>query len=152
LALGEQNYPKVKHLFDQLIEKYPENPLVILEAAYFLLKLNRLEEAEKISQTIGPQQKDYYSKAQSLQTFIHLKRLLGELGGSELDQLFRCGIQLTLAENYEEALPIFLEILRKNRQYQQDGARKVLVSLFHWLGMEHPLTKQYQQELTASLY
>jgi Thioredoxin domain-containing protein len=50
-------------------------------------------------------------------------------------------------ENYEEALKLFLEIVKKDRNYKNDGARKAMVSIFTLLGESNPLTKEYRKNL-----
>jgi putative thioredoxin len=152
IALAEKNYPRAKEIFDQLLAKYPDNPQVVIEAAYFLFKLQRFAEAEKIAQTIGKQYKEQYPKAQYLQTLIQAQRQLRDLGEGELGEMFKQAVELMIVEDYEPALPLLLEIIKKNRQYQQDSPRKLMVALFHWLGLEHPLSQQYQRELGAILY
>ncbi|HAC62016.1 MAG TPA: co-chaperone YbbN [Cyanothece sp. UBA12306] len=151
-AIANQNAPQAKQLFDELFAKYPNNPDVILEAASFLIRVHRLEEAKKILKTIGVENQKYYAKAQSMQTIIDLKQIVENPGESDLDQLFAKGAQLTLAEDYEGALRLFLQMVEQNRQYRNDGARKTMISIFNLLGNNHSLTKKYQQELMMSLY
>lgn len=151
-ALDQQNNAKAKKLLDELFEKYPDNPQLILEAASFLAGLNRLEEAAKMLQTIRADQTPYYHKAQGMQTLIQFKQIIANPGESELDELFAKAAELTLLEDYEGALKGFLEIVETNRQYRDDGARKAMIAVFNILGPAHPLTKQYQKELMVVLY
>ncbi|ACK64651.1 Thioredoxin domain protein [Rippkaea orientalis PCC 8801] len=151
-AIAEQNAPKAKQIFDELFAKYPDHPPVILEAATFLIRVNRLEEAEKLLKTIRSENREYYNKAQSMQSLIAFQQIANNHGDSELDELFAKGAQLTLVEDYEGALNVFLHIVQQNRKYRDDGARKAMISLFNLLGNNHPLTKKYQQELMLTLY
>ena len=151
-AIADQKAPKVKQLFDELFAKYPEDPQVILEAGSFLIRVNRLEEAEKILNTIGTENKEYSAKAQSMLSLIGFKQVIKNPGASELDKRFTKGAQLTLAEDYEGALNIFLRLVEQDRQYRNDGARKAMLSIFNLLGNNHDLTKKYQQELMMCLY
>ena len=143
---------RAKQLFDQLFEKYPENRDLVLESAKFLVSLNQLEAATKMLETIGIEEKEYYSKAQGLKSLIFFKQEAKNAGESELDQMFSEAARLTLEENYEAALKLFLNIVETSRKYKDDGGRKAMLAIFHILGNQHPLTKKYQQQLMLTLY
>ncbi|MEA5536746.1 tetratricopeptide repeat protein [Crocosphaera sp. XPORK-15E] len=151
-AMANKDVPKAKILLDELFAKYPNHPQLILEASKFLIRLNRLEDASKMLKTIGVIQKEYYAKAQGMQTLIELKKSLENPGETELDQLFAQAARLTLIDEYEAALKLFLQIVESNRKYREDGARKAMLGIFNILGSDHPLTKEYQQALILVLY
>lgn len=151
-AMAQKDAVNAKKLLDELFSTYPDNPQLIIEAANFLIRLNRLEDADKMLSTIGVEQKDYYSKAQGMKSLIEFKQMANIEGGNELEQQFSQGAKYTLSENYEEALKLFLNMVENHRQYKNDAARKAMISIFNLLGKTHPLTKQYQQELMMILY
>ncbi|MGK7874229.1 MAG: tetratricopeptide repeat protein [Xenococcaceae cyanobacterium] len=151
-AIASQDARRAKHLFDELFAKYPENSGLAIEAAKFLVRINQLDYAEKILETIGVDNREYYPKAQSIKTLIQFKQVAENPGVSELDQLFAKAARLTLVEDYEGALQLFLEVVQTSRKYRNDGARKAMISIFNLLGLDHALTKKYQQELMLTLY
>jgi putative thioredoxin len=150
-AIASQDLPKAKQWFDELFAKYPDEPRVAIEAACFLVRIGRFEEAQTRARTIKPDNREFYPKAQAIETLIALKQESENAGDSELDRLYARAARLALSQNYEEALKLFLQIVQENRRYKNDGARKAMVALFNLLGLDRPLTKQYQKELMMAL-
>lgn len=54
--------------------------------------------------------------------------------------------------NYDDALSRFIDVIRENRRYDDDGARKACVALFTVLGAEHPATQSHRRTFDMALY
>lgn len=150
-ATDAENWNQAKQLFSQLIEKYPDNRPLAIAAAKFLIRQDRLESAETLLASIQEQEKEYFTQARGLRGLIQFKQEQNA-ATSELDELYARAIHLTLAEDYEPALQLFLEILQRDRKYKNDGARKAMITVFEILGDDHPLTKDYRKQLLMALY
>ena len=53
---------------------------------------------------------------------------------------------------WEAALERFLEIVRTDRKFRDDGGKAAMLDLFRLLGDEHPLTLEYRSALTMVLF
>lgn len=59
---------------------------------------------------------------------------------------------LTTEGRYAEALEEFLEVARRDRKYEDDGARKAMLSLFTLIGEEQEITRTFRQKLANVLF
>lgn len=53
---------------------------------------------------------------------------------------------------FQPAMDHFLEVVRRDRQFNDDGARKAMLAIFTILGEQEPLTRTYRQKLANTLF
>ena len=55
-------------------------------------------------------------------------------------------------KKWDEAIQQFIEVIQKNRYYDDDGSRKACIALFMFLGPQHELTLKHRRMFDMVLY
>ena len=71
---------------------------------------------------------------------------------NNIEARFDLAQSLASVEKYDEALSEFLQVVKADRKFKDDGARKAMIQIFEVLGSDDPLTDKYRSELAAVLF
>jgi putative thioredoxin len=55
-------------------------------------------------------------------------------------------------QDFDSALTKFIEIIREDRSYEDDGARKSCIAIFKFLGEENEITVKHRRDFGSALY
>lgn len=71
---------------------------------------------------------------------------------ADVDAHYRLGMTLAAQGQYQSALEHLLEVVRRDRGYQDDAARKAMLDIFAVLGDGDPWTQQFRRLLSSVLF
>ncbi len=74
-----------------------------------------------------------------------------EKNPEDLDAKWNLAAALAAREAWEPALAALLELVKTDRKYKDDGARKMMLMIFEELGHAHELTRDYRRKLLVVL-
>lgn len=145
------NTAKARKMLEAMVKQEPANAEARVLLAALLLP-DEIDKAADLVATIADEI-PLANKAQAIRTLHRLAHLKETASESKDDwELYRRGIAAFKKSKYAEALEAWIELVGRNRQLDDDGARKACVALFSLLGNEHELTQKYHRRFTSSLY
>jgi putative thioredoxin len=71
---------------------------------------------------------------------------------ADLDTRFQLAARYAAAERFREALDAYVAILEKDRHYNDDAPRKMMLQIFEVIGVRSPLAEEYREKLARLLY
>ena len=140
----------------------PNNPRIALVYADLMIREKRYDLAQEVLQSLS------YEMRQTEQVTAMLAKIEFATNAADLpaeDELLRAisndpmdcksrhqlSTLYTMQGDYEKALEQLLEIVKRDRQYEDDAGRKAMLKLFDMLGT-NDLVHQYRRKMMAALY
>jgi putative thioredoxin len=71
---------------------------------------------------------------------------------ADLESRLKLARLLAAKEDYEPALEQLLEVIERDRNFDDEAGRKAMLDVFNVLGPRHPLTEKYRSELARVLF
>lgn len=150
-------------LYRAALSKNANQPQALLGLARLLVQ--RGEEADALSLLDRvPLTAAEHAAAQQLAAQIRLQQRGSEAGDetpyreklaanpNDLDARFDLAQVLAASGRYEEALTELLEVVKKDRSFREDGARKAMLEIFEVVGPRSALAEHYRSELAKVLF
>jgi putative thioredoxin len=139
----------------------PASDRVKLELARLMARLRRVDEAEQILQAASAEARDSDPAAALRARFGFIRTVQSARPPEILQQAiaanprdsaarYELAAHRALGQEYESALELLLEIVRTDRKWQDDAARKAMISIFSLLG-SNELVNQYRRKLSLAL-
>ncbi len=150
-------------LLRQAMLSDPQNHRIVIDLADALFATAAYEDAASALDGL-PGSEQQAPPAKNLYTRLYFAKLCnGAPGAGELSEAIQADprnleARLQLAArnvtdgDYEAAIEQLIDIIRIEKSYRDDAARRSLVSLFEFLGGDHPLVSRYRPLMAAALY
>jgi len=149
-------------LLDGALAKDPANERLAVERVSVLVALARFDDARQAIQGLSPEHRDRPDVVALLNQLELARTAASAADLPELERRimvnaddhaarYQLGVSRVLAGQYDAGLDALLEVVRRNRKFQDDAARKAILNTFALLGTNHELVKKYRPLLASAL-
>ena len=150
--LESLQFQKAQKLLEPVVNGDPGNH----QASALLAKALFLDDPERAVKVVEgiEADSDYHDLAEAIRIFYDLKERIARNAlpeGPARERYIEAGKDLLKGE-FGAALAELIEVVREDRYYDDDGARKVCIGIFKYLGEEHPTTLKYRKEFNRALF
>ncbi len=146
------NYQAAQALLEPVVAGEPGE----VSARILLARSIVFSDPARAADLVGNVDEPKYSDTQSaVQTFARLESLARHSDGlpdSPTRASYLAAIRSLSARDFDSALRQFIDIIRQDRYYDDDGARKACIAVFKLLGEDHAVTQRHRRDFSSALY
>ena len=151
--VAEGNFGEAHYLLSEVMENDPDDERGIALMAQVELYSDPVKAAETADRI--PLGSDRFETAEAIKALSGLFRYVempDDLDEAPVKADYLNAIRLLREGQNEAALEGFIDIIRRNRYYDDDGARKAVIAVFKLLGEDHETTRSYRNPFANALY
>ena len=150
---NEQRNSEARKVLLNILSAEPGNE----KAKLLLGKILVFEDSDKAKKLVEniDGSNDNYEQVESIQTIADLLQKLNEsnsLPDAPVKNNYVSAIENIKTKNFDTALEKFIDIIREDRNYDDDGARKACIAIFKYLGEENEITLKHRKDFGRALY
>ncbi|MCH8127808.1 thioredoxin [candidate division KSB1 bacterium] len=151
LSLGETQ--KAEQILQDITAAEPNNQ----QAGALLARSIFYSDPQKALQLVNPIEPDseFYETADAIKSFVKLFEYLDDpenLPEHSVKVGYLIAIKNLQNQDFNSALEHFIEVMRTDRDYDDDGARKTCIAIFKFLGEDSEITKGHRPAFSSALY
>lgn len=154
---------RAQTIYREVLAGEPHHPGALLGLGRALFAQDDFEQAADVLNQV-PLHAPERQEANQLLAQVEFQREADACGGLEgcreklqsdpQDISARYGVAMALAahDHYDDALRHLLAIVKDDRRFRDDAARRAMISIFDILGENHRLTREYRSKLAAVIF
>lgn len=140
-------------LLEKIISLDPDN----LKSRVLLAREIFADEQDRALALIAPidESSEYFEGADALRTLAEIAAKADKqnhLPEGTAAGTYRSALSALKSRNYGTALEKFIDVIREDRYFDDDGSRKACIAIFKFLGEDHPTVVQYRKIFNSALY
>ena len=150
---AEYRNDEAKKTLQNVLAVEPENE----EAKLILGKILVFEDLDRALKLIDniDGSAENYEQVESIQTIAKLLKEFYDkdnLPEAPVRNEYISAIENLSKKNFDAALSKFISVIKEDRNYDNDGARKACIAIFKYLGEENETTLKYRKDFGSALY
>ena len=162
-AFGEGKEQEALEMLNTALANDPQNSKLKINIAKLVANQNDFDSAIALINTLTDEEKEQ-PEVKEILTQIKMANQLKDLGDpaeleqrindnpDDLDALLQMSTYLNAGGNHEAAIKILMQIMMKDRSFNDGAGQKGLIEIFDMLGGENPLVQTYRRKMFTLLH
>jgi putative thioredoxin len=151
ILLNRENTADARVILEDVHKGDMNNSEVKVLLAKILLFDDR-KEALRLTQNIDGNLSNI-ELAEAISTLAELlNREINSFPDSDVKEKYLTAIEDIRRKDFDSALTKFIEVIRTDRSYDNDGARRNCIAIFKYLGEENEITLKHRRDFGSALY
>lgn len=150
--LAEGKAAEAKTALEAVVDGEPGNE----KARTLLARILLFENAERAAKLVRDiEVGEFAEAANAIKTGAHLAAVASwpdMVPQADAKNKYVEAAKAFVQQNFEKALQKFIEVIRLDRYYDEDGSRKACIAIFRLLGEGHELALRYRRDFSSALY
>ena len=163
-ALSQEDFQTAANLFAQVMQNNQDEPSAIAGLTKCYIGMGETDQAREIIGSLDEETSAHPEvasaiaaltlKEQGSETPSDISKLQSVIANKPTDHQARYDLALALSSdgNHEEAIEHLVEIIKHDRQWNEDSAREQLLKIFEALGPTDPVTVNGRRKLSTVLF
>jgi len=163
-ALSQEDFQTAANLFAQVMQNNQDEPSAIAGLTKCYIGMGETDQAREIIGSLDEETSAHPEvasaiaaltlKEQGSETPSDISKLQSVIANNPTDHQARYDLALALSSdgNHEEAIEHLVEIIKHDRQWNEDSAREQLLKIFEALGPTDPVTVNGRRKLSTVLF
>jgi putative thioredoxin len=143
---------RAEQLLEEVLQREPENSQARILHSQALLFKDPQRAAQVVENFDDPKYNDFAEAVRTVARLDALSLNPDSLPEADVRETYREGIRALFVQDFDTALERFIDVIRRDRYYDDDGARKACIAIFKILGEDHPTTEKHRREFSSALY
>ena len=151
-ALRQEDVAEAIDRLNALLESHPKSGKVLLASGQYLIGHGHPKDGSALLAAIPATEPEYVT-ARAMLEMASFEAACAQKGSEDpREALYGEGACAAIAGEYATALEKFLELVRRDKTWNDEAGRKAMLTIFKALGNQEPLTREYQTKLSRTLY
>lgn len=153
ILLGEGKEEDAKIILEDVLKGDINNSEVKVLLAKILL-FDSPHDAKRLIENVdlNPDNLDLADSIETITDLFDKLKNKSSLNDSPVKNLYIESIAKLHQKDFDTALEKFIEVIREDKSYDNEGARKACIAIFKYLGEEHEITVKHRRDFGRALY
>ena len=153
-ALTEGDHEEAEHLLWPVLEDNPDHDeaQILMARALAFKDPSRAQVLADEADVADPDLRQTRESVRTISYLLERGEDPSSLPENGVKDTYLTAIEALDEQDLDTALEKFIDVVRTNRDYDDDGARKACIALFTLLGEQHPLTQEHRRTFDMALY